>query len=92
MIASEKVLEKVDNRLRDMIGRRVGMPVRLEGGMKTGKAGVGAVMEAGVGLAATPRGFVEDGSIEVWGNDIVGAAYVECGAGTHREGLQFRLR
>lgn len=42
---------------------------------------MGAVGEAGVGLAAAASGLVEDRSVELRRYDVVGAGYVEGGGG-----------
>lgn len=50
------------------------------------------MVEARVGLTATPGGFIENRSIELRAYDIVGCSHIEGGIGAVREGLQFGLR
>lgn len=52
VVAFEEVLKKVDNRVTNRIGARIGIGVGHKGGVEAREARVGAVGEAGVGLAA----------------------------------------
>lgn len=54
------------------------------------EARMGAVAEAGVGLAAAGGGLVEHRSVELRGDDVVVAP--PRGDGAQGKGLQFRLR
>lgn len=82
MVAVEVVFEEVDNRVGHGIGGRVGRGVGLKRRVEARKARVGAVVDAGVGLAAAAGGLVEDRSIELWAYDVVGPPHVEGGSGT----------
>lgn len=92
MVAVEEVLEEVDNRVTHGIGGRLGIAVGLKGGVEAREPRVGAVVEAGVGLAAAAGGLVEHRSVELRRHDVVATPRVEGGDGAQRKGLQFRLR
>lgn len=61
----------------------------IRGGVEAREPRMGAVVEAGVGLAAAAGGLVEHRSVQLRRHDVVGEAR---GDGAERKGLQFRLR
>lgn len=81
LVAVEEVFKEVDNRVTDGIGARVGIGVGHKGGVEAREARVGAVGQAGVGLAAAASGLVEDRTVELRRDYVVGAGYVEGGGG-----------
>lgn len=81
MVAVEVVFEEVDDRVTHGIGRRVGRAVGLKRRVEARESRVGAVLYAGVGLAAAAGGLVEDRSVELRAYDVVRPPHVEGGSG-----------
>lgn len=56
-----------------------------------GGGGGGGGLGAGVGLAAGAGALVEEGTVDLGDDEVVGAAEVEGGGGAEREGVELRL-
>lgn len=66
-------------------GRRFGFTVGEEAGEASGAMVRVAEAEAGVSLTAATGGLIENGAVNLWGNDVVVAVKIEGRVGTEGE-------